>query len=170
MSAILIRHPAHEGPQIELSVLYEQRGDRLWVCFAVHGELNAVLWPMSGATGRADRLWERTCFEVFVATPEGYREFNLSPSGQWASYRFSDYRADMTASAEGVHDLTLDSTEDRMTLMAELDLPPNADRIGLSAVIQDREGARSFWALTHPGEAPDFHHPASFTLDLTEPA
>ncbi len=39
-------------------------------------------------------------------------------------------------------------------------------RIGLSAIIEDRDGAKSYWALAHPPGAPDFHHPDCFTAQL----
>ncbi len=38
--------------------------------------------------------------------------------------------------------------------------------IGLSAVIEAADGTLSYWALTHPGERPDFHQRAAFTLRL----
>jgi hypothetical protein len=51
-------------------------------------------------------------------------------------------------------------------------LPPGpADaplRIGLSAVIEDRDGSLSYWALRHPHGKPDFHHPDAFALELKE--
>ena len=37
---------------------------------------------------------------------------------------------------------------------------------GLSAVIDEAHGAKSWWALAHPSAKPDFHHPDSFVLDL----
>ena len=42
--------------------------------------------------------------------------------------------------------------------------------VGLTAVIEARDvidDARSYWALAHPAERPDFHHPDSFTLSIT---
>ncbi|MGH8562518.1 MAG: hypothetical protein ACRES4_11180, partial [Nevskiales bacterium] len=39
-------------------------------------------------------------------------------------------------------------------------------RFGLSAVIEAANGSLSYWALKHPAEEPDFHHPDSFTLSL----
>jgi hypothetical protein len=39
--------------------------------------------------------------------------------------------------------------------------------LGLAAVLRHGSGALSFWALTHPGPAADFHHPDSFTLSLS---
>lgn len=36
----------------------------------------------------------------------------------------------------------------------------------LSAVIEEADGTISYWALAHPSDKPDFHHPDSFVLDL----
>lgn len=36
----------------------------------------------------------------------------------------------------------------------------------LSAVIEEAHGAQSYWALVHPSDKPDFHHPDSFVLEL----
>jgi hypothetical protein len=38
--------------------------------------------------------------------------------------------------------------------------------MGVSAVIVARDGSRSYWALVHPAEKPDFHHPDAFALTL----
>jgi hypothetical protein len=35
-------------------------------------------------------------------------------------------------------------------------------RLGLSALIEDSDGGKSFWALAHPPGAPDFHHADNF--------
>lgn len=37
---------------------------------------------------------------------------------------------------------------------------------GLSAVIEERHGPKSYWALAHASDKPDFHHPDSFVLEL----
>jgi hypothetical protein len=40
-------------------------------------------------------------------------------------------------------------------------------RLNLSAVIEEKSGAKSYWALDHaPEAAPDFHHPDCFVLQL----
>ena len=52
---------------------------------------------------RTDGLWRHTCFEAFIAAavrPE-YWEYNLSPSGAWAAYHFTGYRAGMEPLGEG---------------------------------------------------------------------
>jgi hypothetical protein len=46
---------------------------------------------------------------------------------------------------------------------------PFIERIGLSAVIEDVDGGLSYWALAHPSDKPDFHHPDSFALTLPPP-
>lgn len=48
-----------------------------------------------------------------------------------------------------------------------LGLPADAPwRLGLSAVIEETSGAKSYWALAHAPGKPDFHHPDAFALDL----
>jgi len=39
-------------------------------------------------------------------------------------------------------------------------------RLGVTAVIEDRRGGLSYWALHHSAEKPDFHHPDSFVLEV----
>jgi hypothetical protein len=39
-------------------------------------------------------------------------------------------------------------------------------RIGLSAVIEGKDGALSYWALRHAPGKPDFHHRRAFALEL----
>jgi hypothetical protein len=40
-------------------------------------------------------------------------------------------------------------------------------RLGLSAIIEEASGRRSYWALAHPPGKPDFHHPDSFALRVS---
>jgi hypothetical protein len=39
-------------------------------------------------------------------------------------------------------------------------------RLGISAIIEEKDGSKSYWALAHPQGKPDFHHADSFVLDL----
>ncbi len=41
--------------------------------------------------------------------------------------------------------------------------------LGVSAVVETKEGSLSYWALAHPPGKPDFHHPDSFALTLPPP-
>ena len=46
-------------------------------------------------------------------------------------------------------------------------LPGDAPwRLGLSAVIEETTGRKSFWALAHPPGKADFHHPDCFAFEL----
>lgn len=129
--------------------------------------------------GRMDKLWAHTCFEAFVRAGEapGYLELNFSPSGQWAAYRFDAYRQGMTPLLQTAPRLALRRLADRLELQAEVrlagGLPPEPGagaprklRLALSAVVEDRDGGLSYWALRHPPGRPDFHHPESFSLAL----
>jgi hypothetical protein len=119
-----------------------------------------------------DGLWRHTCLELFVrpATPGAYLEFNFAPSGQWAAYRFSGYRAGM-APLTGPRPprIELRVQPDRLLLSADVELPRELTatvRLGLAAVVEDTVGQLSYWALRHAGERPDFHHPDSFGFEI----
>ena len=127
---------------------------------------------------RADRLWQHTCFEAFVAADQGaaYYEFNFAPSTEWAIYRFSAYREGMTAVEAAAPRITVRRSADRLDLGVLIDLeqlPALRDssnlRLALAAVIEDADGRVSYWAIVHPADKPDFHHPDNFTLALPPP-
>jgi hypothetical protein len=40
--------------------------------------------------------------------------------------------------------------------------------LALSTVVEDRDGALSYWAIRHTPGRPDFHHPDAFALELDE--
>jgi hypothetical protein len=167
MIVSLIPHPSQpEGPLTSLGVHLMRQGERLWVRFVAEGAVQDVDWPGPAEPGRTDELWKHSCFEVFITTTGGYREFNLSPSSQWASYRFTGYREDMADDNAIAAIDPLDLAEDMLALEAHLDLPSPVGKLGLTAVIEARDGSKSYWALAHPSDKPDFHHPDSFVLDL----
>lgn len=120
---------------------------------------------------RADELWKTTCFEAFLKDPgaEGYREWNFSPSGQWAAYDFTGQRdgrsnAEVAAPYIRVEDnLTWWAMGVTIAVDAELNWA-----LGLSAVLEEKDGTKSYWALAHPSiEKPDFHDPLSFKAELS---
>jgi len=113
-----------------------------------------------------DELWRTTCFEVFVATDDGYVEYNLSPSSRWASYRFDACREGMRPAPEGVISKGVRFEAFNAVLEAQIELPDGVGRLGFSTVLQTVEGETFYWALAHPSDKPDFHHPDSFVLEL----
>ncbi len=167
MLARLIPHPETSSPFVDgIDVQLERDGFSLWLRYTVLGDPRAIVWPRVTAPARADDLWRHTCFEAFVAGDDGYVEYNLSPSGRWATYRFDDYRQGMREAAEAVENNGLNDAIGVVDLQARIVLPQDGARIGLSAVIEERDGGFSYWALAHPSAKPDFHHPDSFVLEL----
>jgi hypothetical protein len=58
-------------------------------------------------------------------------------------------------------------------IKVDFDLAPFADTsltLGLSAVIEEKDGTKSYWALAHPPGKPDFHHKDCFALTLPAPS
>ena len=173
----LICHPDSGGtPVSAIEVEIARDGPALVLTYAIRGDIKRVSLPEPAAPARADGLWRHTCFEAFVrsAASPAYREFNFSPSRQWAAYRFDSYRQGRTVES-GARDPRIevqsDSGEFRLSAVLELSGIPalqgnHAWRLGLSAVIEDESGGRSWWALAHPPGKPDFHHPDGFTLEL----
>jgi hypothetical protein len=124
------------------------------------------------APRRTDRLWEHTCLEVFIASGSAYREFNFSPSGDWAAYDFSDYRqgrADAAVKAPPIHArIRLPFFELRADLArGDWDAFSDEMRFGVSAVVET-PGGLTYWALRHTGETPDFHRRDAFLIKLAD--
>lgn len=178
----LFPHPISAAPaRIRLRVeIGRVENDRLSLCYLVSGETDDIRLPARMTPARSDNLWKRTCFEAFVGVAGAgrYYEFNFSPSGAWAAYRFDAYRQGM-AVAETIGDPGIEFTEGQSFLrlcatvrLAELSLPGDAAplRIGLSAIIEEKAGAIAYWALAHLPGPPDFHHRDCFLLELTREA
>ncbi|MDF7777123.1 DOMON-like domain-containing protein [Sphingomonas sp. AOB5] len=198
---------------VTCSLSWQDAGN--WVAsFIVATPPERLKLPPAATPARTDGLWQRTCFEIFLRDPGtgAYLEFNFSPSGEWAAYRFTGYR-------EGVQPLDLrdpwiTSTDPdqfdagmraRLTalgidpsvveVMLNTPMPPEVPKLpetpkqyainahledaglaaprdwemGISAVIEEADGTKSYWALKHPAGKPDFHHPDCFALELPAP-
>ena len=179
MHRVLVSHPDHGSPSVaRLDVNAARRdGDHLRLAFALHGAVADLAVPKTVSPSRADELWKHTCFEAFLRTParDAYFEFNFSPSSQWAAYRFDRYREGMRA-AEGVvqPEIVTHESDKNLALEIDLNLGGLAElrgrdwRVGLSAVIEERNGRKSWWALAHPAGKPDFHHADCFALELPQ--
>ena len=148
----------------------------LTLAYALEGELSGLRIPEHRSSRRGHDLWQHTCFEVFVMAEEGpgYREFNFSPSSEWAAYTFRGYRDGGEKLAVEIDPgIVMRRSEDRLELDAEIYpdcLPPGRSlSLGLSAVVEDADGVLSYWALRHPPGKPDFHHADAFALHLNSP-
>ena len=171
-----MRHPGSASAAvaaIEVEIARPRSGT-LVLSYVVTGKIGSLRLPAVTSPARADELWRHTCFEVFVrpSSAPSYYEFNLSPSTQWAAYGFAGYRSEMRVANEIAEPRIDVSTDDeRYVLSVLLDLDPlvqgdAAWRLGLSAVIEEKDGAISYWALKHPEGRADFHHSDCFALEL----
>jgi hypothetical protein len=149
--------------------------ERLELRYRAIGDTSQVSLPSPAIPVRSDQLWEHTCFEAFVrAGPDApYYEFNFAPSLEWAAYRFAGHRRGMCSPEIEPPDVRARSDSHCYELEASLqlakfpDLPANALwQLNLSAVIEERNGRKSYWALAHPSGKADFHHPDCFTHHL----
>lgn len=143
---------------------------RLMLRFKVTGCGSLAVPPFHGR-GRADDLWKATCFELFLYDGEGrYREFNFSPCGQWAAWRFAGYRTGREDwNPHTAPEITHDQGANLFVLTAFISAAEleGAQLAAISAVLVEEGGRRpSYWALAHGGAEPDFHDPACFRIAL----
>jgi len=126
----LIAHPAAaaEG-RVAVELVAQQNALR--VVYEIES-VDVIILPSRRAAvvQRCDELWRHTCCELFaapvalVATAQGgaYREFNFSPSGDWAAYAFDSPRC-------GMRPLALDEAP-RVKQSARTAATPIGERFG----------------------------------------
>lgn len=162
-------HPDHPPAAAEaIRVHVERLRYGFLLSYFLSGDTDRiVIPPFVMDAPRTDGLWKSTCFEAFVrGAGRHYCEFNFAPSGEWASYAFDDYREGMRETPTRARILT----SVRPHLLA-LGVHLNADfdqsaRMALTAVVEETDGRKSYWAMGHPDGAPDFHDPACFKVPL----
>ena len=174
----LIAHPDHPPAAVEgvVAQLTVASDNQLLLRFRIDGHEALVIPPFAGL-GRADELWRTTCFELYVQGADtAYFEFNFSPSRRWAAYSFTDYREGMRDLPMGHEPVCEFAEGERFFVMdvrlSAATLPPQPWTVGLSAIIEEEGGVKSYWALAHAPGKPDFHHPAcvALTIEPTDPA
>lgn len=167
-------NPARFHQHIDVSVARAAEGGMV-LNYRIHG-LNLDLHvPTPHAPAPANELWRTTCCELFIgpASQTDYREFNFSPSGQWTSYDFHDYRqnAEVTRNLPAPA-LRSQRSEDLLELEATLPHAalPDSPRLhlALAVILASNEGHIGYWALVHPPGKPDFHNRRGFALHLDE--
>jgi hypothetical protein len=172
-SALLHAHPTTPSrtvERIEVEVMRER--SRFTLRYVLTGSIESLLIPEPRAPQRTDELWRHTCCELFMldTATSGYLEFNFSPSAGWATYRFTGYRDGMTSPAEAATPAIRCERSARLfVLQAELELAAfvptnNTLQCALACVVEDIDGAKSYWSLMHASLKPDFHQPEGFKL------
>jgi len=148
---------------------------QLDITFQLAGNINVLQLPeITPTPSRTDKLWENTCFEVFVAEPRdpNYWEYNISPSHNWAVFHFTGYRSAKS------DELTVDKiivnshsiSPNQYQIQTILPLPQALHnknlQVGVSTILRDRQDTIYYYALTHLSQNPDFHDRNCFTLLL----
>jgi hypothetical protein len=138
--------------------------------FDLDADPGSVVFPCESPARFTDGLWRHTCFEAFIGASGGaYREFNFSPSTEFAIYDFAGYRDGMRpllwgeapTIAADARDLTIRIGVPATLLMFD---GSGAIHLGIAAVIEQPGGALSYWALHHPAAKPDFHDRGGFIV------
>jgi hypothetical protein len=171
--AELVSHPLTPSQTVRSIVASIAMDETLLtLSFVVVGQVSHIRLPVPCDSSRADELWQHTCFELFARSPgtSSYCEFNFAPSTQWAAYRFAAYREGMAVM--DVHSpphIQLSASDDLLQMNVNIDtrdLPATNTSLALSAVIEDVSGAKSYWALQHRVDKPDFHYEHGFVLTV----
>ncbi len=182
----LLAHPNHPPHKVAgVGVDYALDANGLLQIFYVIGAYPAFLniaalpdrVPMPvPAPVRGEALWEKSCCEIFIRADGAaeYLEYNFSFEHEWAGYSFEAYREGMTP-LETPQTLEIGVLRQEKTVAMEvsLSLPEHLRgqtvELGISAIVEEQGGPKSYWALNHPFGKADFHHDTCFALQLTPP-
>ena len=165
-----------DSPQIIIQGIANRQRNKFSFSYTVAGNIEEIFFPslITNPT-RKDNLWKTTCFEFFMAAKNSprYWEFNLSPSGEWNAYVMEAYRQVNMREEVRVQRMqfTVQKDVDCFSLEGELDLSAwitekTLIEVGIASVIKTNDGRESFWALTHPQAAADFHLRNNFILEF----
>ena len=140
------------------------------IWFGVSAPIDRFVIPKLTEPWRADELWQTTCFEAFLraAGEDAYREWNFAPTGNWAAYDFTRRREGKAWAEVGSPPyIRMEDNFTWWTVGATIAVEAGREwALGLSAVLEEKDGAKSYWALAHTCEAPDFHDPGCFIARL----
>ncbi len=171
----------YPGSDYKLTGNVEREGTKLVVKYLVEGDIKKLVVPVSadGQARRMSGLWETTCFEMFLKNEKmsEYLEFNFSPSGNWNCFSFQGYREGMREfQALSLVDIRLSGNGvSQLELRAEIGLKRGSGfpesqfrqkqiKMGISVVLENIAGIKSYWALSHPTTKADFHDDDAYNI------
>lgn len=174
----LIAHPDFSSSkvhEISADIEFSETGN-LTLCYTVIGHVDSIALLEKSPPKHTDYLWQHTCFEAFIRSSSGpsYYEFNFSPSSEWAVYGFESHRKGMEnarLSSDPVLVDRIDVEFYQLKIDADLSVLSNLIGqeplyVGLSTIIEEKNGHKSLWALKHPDGNPDFHDQNCFIHTL----
>ena len=170
----LLKYPAPDCAVVSSIAFDASRTEAgLRLRYDVRGNVAQIKRAEPAGGARRDELWRTTCFEVFLRlgdTPS-YFELNFALNGDWAAYHFDRYREAMRLADMPPPAIKTRSDADRMTVQVEistqsLGLGTAGLVLGPAVIIETLDSVRSYWALHHPVDRPDFHRAQNFQTHL----
>ncbi|MCK6604699.1 MAG: hypothetical protein HUU43_13790 [Ignavibacteriaceae bacterium] len=155
---------------LQMTALVNIFSGTIEINYFLRGETDKVLLPQSAAEPqRKMNLWDKTCFEFFMAPSDmpHYWEFNFSPSGDWNCFRLENYRKDASFPEIEVPVMHLETRQGLIFFQALLNIPEITESaeswdIQIPAVIQLQDKSLRFWSNSHFCDEPDFHSRKNF--------
>ncbi len=173
----LIPFDQKTAPASSISVELNHQEHSLFVSYKLTGDIKAIdLETGTPEHQRKIKLWEKTCFELFLKheEQEDYLEFNFSPVFEWNAFYFPIKGAPLKE-YEAIQKVKIDilRSMDVFHLIAEIDndlLPKHFQKngsigkmqAGITTVLKEKNQKMSYWALDHKDQKPNFHHFDSF--------
>jgi hypothetical protein len=166
MTLTLSPHPATPCRALrQIVVTAARHGAVLMLDYDLSGDIDALILPKPVTPQRRDGLWRHTCCEAFVGVAAAqYCELNFAPSGEWAAYRFDDYRIGMRELIAAPPRIVTTQSAHGLRISATAPLAETPLFVGFACVIEERDGTLSYWALAHSGDKPDFHDRATWRV------
>lgn len=168
----LIPYDLSSPPHIKIETELNTTESSIFISYKMCGDLAAIdLGEGHPNHARVMKLWEKSCFELFIKTKEdSYIEFNFSPEFEWNCFYFpkkGDPLLEYARMDFVKFDILL--SLDVFHLIVEIDKKRFPDgffqgplHAGISSVIKEKNGRMSYWALSHEDIRPNFHHFDSF--------
>ncbi|MFA6238695.1 MAG: hypothetical protein WC635_15275 [Bacteriovorax sp.] len=162
------------APKIRIETELNQNSDSLFISYRIRAGFDLI--DCGSGTPKKERitgLWEKTCFELFVKNESGqYVEFNFSPNFEWNCFYFNkkgDALSEWSKMRAPATDILFSEDHFLHFSVIKKDLFPDGFfdsehslSVGITAVIKEKTGALSYWALSHADSRPNFHHFDSF--------
>lgn len=158
------------GPISNITATIEETDEGCRAKFVLMGDINSIKLPDLTLPKRRDFLWKTTCFEIFWQK-EGetaYKEFNISPSLEWACYEFETFRKN---SKDGLASVAIDrsSKQSELEISCLISSPLSTPaRVALNAIVEDLDSNIQFWALAFPPGKAEFHSDVCRQLRLEQ--
>ena len=147
--------------------------DTIEVCFSWVDKNNLISFTEAPIGTRETKLWEQTCFEVFIQ-PAGhsrYFEINLTANKAWNVFEFADYRSPQPPQEFANADV-LNFTVGGGQLRAQIKFAGEhfkKIKLSICAVVKLNDLPVSYWSTKHADQKPNFHHFESLFIERNAP-